>query len=307
MATPTGTVELLDATPTLGVLYGRALLTARSGGTVLPALRLELPAVRVDADAVADYAQVCGFAVGGAVPPTFPHMLAFPLQMRLMTDREFPLPAPGMVHLRNTITQRRPVVVGEPLRVAVHAERLVPHAKGAQVDLVSEVEARDAEGDGEVVWHSRSTYFVRGATVADPTGPTDPAAGPAPPEPAPRVGPRPHAVWRVPADTGRRYAAVSGDVNPIHVHGLAAKAFGMPGAIAHGMWTKARVLAALAGRYGPAFTADVVFRAPVRLPSTVHLFTAASPGGDGWDAALRSTTGNDQLLMTLREVRPATG
>lgn len=281
--------ETLDAAPTLGLLYGRALLTARSGGDTLPERTLELPGVRIDADAVADYAHVCGFPVGGDVPPTYPHMLAFGLQMRLMTDREFPLPAPGMVHLRNTITQRRALEVDEPLTVRVHAERLAAHPKGAQVDLLSQVLATD---DAFGVWHSRSTYFVRGAHAQE-------ASEPASPEPAPQVGGRPHGVWRVPGDIGRRYAAVSGDVNPIHINGLAAKAFGMPGTIAHGMWTKARVLAALTGRYGPAFTADAVFRAPVRTPSTVHLFTAAHDAE--WDAVLRSPRGKDHLLLTLRE------
>ena len=283
-----GITETLDGPPTLGVLYGRALLTARSGGTTLPERTLELAGARIDADAVADYDGVCGFAVGGVVPPTYPHMLAFPLQMRLMTDRDFPLPAPGMVHLRNTITQARPPLVGEPLRVAVHAERLVAHPKGAQVDLVAAV--RDT--DDVEIWHSRSTYFVRGASAPD-------AVDAAPAEPAPSVGTLPHAVWKVPGDIGRRYAAVSGDVNPIHMNGLAAKAFGMPGAIAHGMWTKAHALAALAGRHGPAFTVDAVFRAPLRTPSRAYLYTAGVDGG--WDVALRSTKGKDHLLMTLRE------
>jgi acyl dehydratase len=230
---------------------------------------------------------VCGFQVGADVPLTYPHMLAFPLQMRLMTDREFPLPAPGMVHLRNVISQRRALEVGEPLTLQVHAERLVAHPKGAQVDLVATIDTTD----GERSWHSRSTYFVRGASA-------DEASEPAPPEPAPVVGDRPHAVWKVPGDIGRRYAAVSGDVNPIHMNSLAAKAFGMPGTIAHGMWTKARVLGALSGRYGPATTVDAVFRAPLRTPSTALLYTAAVAGG--WDAALRSTTSKDHLLLTIR-------
>lgn len=279
--------ETLDAPPTLGVLYGRALLTARSGGHALPDRTLELAGTTISADAVADYAHVCGFQVGGDVPLTYPHMLAFPLQMRLMTDREFPLPAPGMVHLRNVITQRRALEVGEPLTLQVHAERLVAHPKGAQVDLVANVRTPD----GEVTWHSRSTYFVRGAQADD-------ASEPAPPEPAPAAGDRPHAVWKVPGDIGRRYAAVSGDVNPIHINGLAAKAFGMPGTIAHGMWSKARVLAALSGRYAPASTVDAVFRAPLRTPSTALLYTAAVK--DGWDAALRSSKGKDHLLLTIR-------
>ena len=294
--------ETLEHAPTLGTLYGRALLTARMGGDALPDRRLELPGVRIDPSALADYAHVCGFRVGGDLPLTYPHMLAFPLQMRLMTDREFPLPAPGMVHLRNVITRHRAIDVADTFTVAVHADRLVAHPKGAQVDLVTEVTVdgagrheaqRSWRGDhGDVVWNSRSTYFVRGAHAPD-------AETPAPPEPDPHVGDRPHAQWTVPGDIGRRYAAVSGDVNPIHVNGLAAKAFGMPGMIAHGMWAKARVLAALEGRHGDAVTADVVFRKPLTIPSQVHLFTAAAEGG--WDAALRSRKGKDHLLLALRQ------
>ena len=49
-------------------------------------------------------------------------------------------------------------------------------------------------------------------------------------------------------DIGRRYGAVSGDRNPIHLYPLTARLFGFRRAIAHGMWTKARCLAALEGR-----------------------------------------------------------
>lgn len=285
--------ETLDATPTLGLLYGRALFTARSGGSTLPDRRLELPGVRVDPAALAHYERVCGFAVGGDVPVTYPHMLAFPLQMQLMTGPDFPLPAPGMVHLRNTITQHRPLRADESVTVTVHAERLAAHPKGTQVDLVSSVSS--AEGS---IWDSRSTYFVRGARAPEDAPPADEGV---PPEPAPTVGTRPHAVWTVPGDIGRRYAAVSGDVNPIHLNPLTAKALGMPSTIAHGMWSKARAIAALAGRHGPAVTVDVVFRKPLVVPNRALLFTAAASDPAGWDVALRSPAGKDHLLMTLRE------
>ena len=86
-------------------------------------------------------------------------------------------------------------------------------------------------------------------------------------------------MLRVPDDIGRRYAAVSGDVNPIHLNPLAAKAFGFPRAIAHGMWTHARSLAALEGRLpaGP-LTVRAQFAKPVLLPSTVALHTAVDRG-----------------------------
>ena len=49
----------------------------------------------------------------------------------------------------------------------------------------------------------------------------------------------------VPGDIGRRYAGVSGDPNPIHMYAVTARLFGFKSAIAHGMWSYARVLAAL--------------------------------------------------------------
>jgi acyl dehydratase len=73
-------------------------------------------------------------------------------------------------------------------------------------------------------------------------------------------------VWTVGGDVGRRYARVSGDANPIHLHPLAAKPLGQPGAIAHGMWTKARCLAALEGRLPDAYAVDVRFKLPLRIP-----------------------------------------
>src|SRR5207253_10898170 len=90
----------------------------------------------------------------------------------------------------------------------------------------------------------------------------------------------PTAIWRVPASTGRRYAAVSGDVNPIHLNPLAARLFGFRRAIAHGMWLKARCVAALEGRLPDALTAIVEFKSPLLLPSTVGF--ASQSQGAGW-------------------------
>jgi acyl dehydratase len=92
-------------------------------------------------------------------------------------------------------------------------------------------------------------------------------------------GTAPEAIWQVPADIGRRYGAVSGDRNPIHLHNVSAKLFGMPRAIAHGMWLKARVLAALQSELPESFTAEVRFKRPVLLPARVGFSTAKAAGG----------------------------
>jgi acyl dehydratase len=275
--------------PALGPLYAKAAL-----GAVLPRRARSLPRtelvredVAVDLGHLADYARVCGFTLTGALPVTYPHVLAFGQQVALMAQRAFPLPLPGLVHVRNRIVAARRIDAGERLRIVVRAERFGPHPKGAQVDLVAEVTVA-----GEPVWTGRSTYLSRGANA--------PVAAATPADPLPDLGARPAAaVWRVSADTGRRYAAVSGDVNPIHLHPLAARAFGFPTAIAHGMWTAARALASLQGRIGDAVGYDAEFRKPLRLPSTVELRSAAVDGG--WDVAVAARSGAEHLRATVRE------
>jgi acyl dehydratase len=86
-------------------------------------------------------------------------------------------------------------------------------------------------------------------------------------------------VWRVPGDAGRRYAGVSGDRNPIHLHGLTARLFGQSSPIAHGMWLEARCLAALEGRVPEAATTEVRFKLPVPLGSKVAFTSHETPGG----------------------------
>jgi acyl dehydratase len=77
---------------------------------------------------------------------------------------------------------------------------------------------------------------------------------------------------------GRRYGAVSGDRNPIHMHALSAKALGFPRAIAHGMWTKARCLAALESTLPDAFGVEVRFRKPILLPARVEFASTTNDG-----------------------------
>ena len=266
--------QQLDSVPGLGGLYVKAV----AGSTVKPVLK-RVPAIGghfgggkpklpdrelvveagVDDEHLAEYDRVCGFTLRDELPPTYPHMLAFPLQMQLMTDTSFPFPVIGLVHIRNEIEQLRPIRDDEALTVRVHAGDLEPHPKGRQFVMHSEVSASN-----EPVWRSRSTYLRKGGG----SGETESRKQKAEVEP-----PEPTAVWEIPDDIGRRYAKVSGDSNPIHLRRSTAMAFGMPRPIAHGMWTKARCLAALEGQLPDSFTVDVSFKLPVYLPSKVDFRT----------------------------------
>ncbi|WP_406286716.1 MaoC family dehydratase [Streptomyces sp. NBC_00209] len=236
-------------------------------GATLPAGRLRLPAAPLVPGRLAAYRAICGFPATGPLPVTYPHVLAFPLAMRLMTRRDFPLPVTGLVHTWIEITAHRTLRPEDSLELTVYAAELSPHRRGTEVTVVTE--ARLA---GALVWESRSGYLSRHATRTEAPAPVTRTEAPppaTPPAPLPAL-----AEWRLPSDLGRRYAAASGDRNPIHLHPLTARLFGFPRAIAHGMWTVARCLAE---NPDPATlrTVRADFRAPVLLPGTV---TYASAG-----------------------------
>lgn len=247
-------------------MYARAALTLlpRRRGEGLPSTVLS-SSVSVDRDHVAEYDRVCGFRLSDTLPATYPHVLAFPLALDLMTASDFPFPVVGLVHVANRISLVRPISVEERLDLTVRAADLRPHDRGRQLDIVAE-----ATVDGELVWRDVSTYLRKEKSGQSSRSPDDP--------------PPASAVWKVPARIGSEYAAVSGDRNPIHTSTLAAKAFGFPRRIAHGMWSKARCLAALEGRLPSSYSVDVSFKRPILLPSTVT-FTA-SPTPSGWRFAL---------------------
>jgi hypothetical protein len=226
------------------------------GGGEIPDLTLVLDQVEVDRDRLAAYDRVCGFSLSDVLPATYPHMLAFPLQLALMTDGGFPFPAIGLVHIANRIVQHRPLRLSDELSLRVSSTPVEPHPRGRQFSLITEVRAGD-----ELVWEEVSTNLRRGSG-GDEAAQTQIEPPPADDLPV-------SATWRLPGDLGRRYGSVSGDLNPIHVHPLSARLFGFPSAIAHGMWTQARCLAALGPRLPERFTVDVAFRKPIVLPATV--------------------------------------
>jgi len=258
----------------------------RRGGSELPDSIYSLAEQHIDVDHLAAYERVCGFRTSGVLPPTYLHVRAFPVTVALMTEPTFPFPLIGLVHVANSITVHRPVTSDEVVSFEVGAADLRPHAAGTQLDLVV-----TATVEGETVWTGRSTYLRRGK-VSRPSGDkpkkttSDAPSGPV-------------ALVRVPDDIGRRYGAVSGDRNPIHLYGLSAKLFGFPSAIAHGMWLKARTLAALEGRLPDSFTVDVAFKTPVFLPTTVAITAAES--ADGWALDVRNArSGKPHLSGTVR-------
>lgn len=265
--------------------YPKALLRLVpfvGGGAQLPADELTRERVEIDRGDLTTYQRVCGFRVSDELPATYPHLIAFPLSMDLMTRLSFPFGVIGLVHVENAIERLRPVGADEILDMRVRTADLRPHDRGRQFDVVAE-----ATVGGEPVWRSRSTYLHREGGGGSSSSSKRRAEAP----PA-------SATWSVPGDIGRRYGAVSGDVNPIHLHPLSAKLFGFPRAIAHGMWVKARCLAALDGHLGEAYDVAARFKLPLPIPGKVA-FSTAVDGGERSFAVNDARSGKPHLAGTI--------
>lgn len=264
MALPVMVKAALPVVPGINQLPG----IKKTGGD-LPQVTLRRDDVVVERSAVERYAAVCGFPSRDVAPVPYLHMLAFPLHMQLMTDASFPFPAIGTVHLENSMTQHRPVAIGETVSLALTAADLRASTKGRAWDMNVVATVGD-----ETVWESRSTYLRIGKgdkENGDPGMSLDAITARGP-------------VWSLPDNLGRRYGAVSGDRNPIHLYPLTAKALGFPRHIAHGMWSKARCIAALENRLPDAVTVDVAFKKPIFLPGKAQF--GAEKTVTGYDFAL---------------------
>ena len=283
---PNQSIQLLTKMPSIATLYRRSITPKKhiaKNASEIPSQSIEIHRISLNRKKVEAYAEVCGFNYNKQnIPLTYPHILAFTLQLELMTRKAFPIPILGLVHLRNTITRLKPISIDAELSIAVVLSEARQTDKGIEVDFRSE-----ASNKGELVWHSVSTYLYRQKQTASQ------------PQVKKKHSPfkkfRYSEFWNLKENTGRRYAKVSGDANPIHIHKWAAQFFGFKQAVVHGMWTKARTIGAILPLIkSDKVTVSVEFKQPVFLPSKtiLHYQEVAS----GINLEVRNEA-NDKLHM----------
>jgi MaoC like domain len=271
---------ILGEMPSLSKLYLNAAATAArrrvlgaNADTVLPPASHEVRGVRASVDNLTTYQHLVGETASDVLPAGFIHALAFPVAMSVMNRDDFPLPLLGMIHLQNRVEQFAPVLFTDALDITARAENLRGHRSGTQLDIVSEVRGA---GGGEVLWRGTSVYLAKGVFLPGIDKPEGQRV------PSPFNAPDPTGVWQLGVDTGRAYAAVSGDFNPIHLSVLSAKALGMRRSIAHGMYLASRALADVGAVKGDAFSWDVTFEAPVFLPARVAIHISSIEAEGMW-------------------------
>lgn len=290
--------KVLSEVPSLVPLYAKAATGGKRSNrtTTLKTPALAVKGVEVSARRDEDFRRVVGAPpvdhVAGGAFFGHVHALIMPLQMELMAADDFPLPMMGLIHTSNTYTQLKPVPVGEKVDLEVRVAGFRAHRSGTEV-----VHEATVTRGGEVLVREESVYLAKGKKLDD-VEPLDPAAASSK---RPRFSvPVPTAQWRIPGSIGRTWAKVSGDWNPIHVTGLTAKALGMPGVVAHGMYTASRALAESDWPAGEPFEFHIEFGAPVIVPATVMV--AITRAGEVVDGEARG--GTDIVAWDRKKRRP---
>jgi len=229
-------------------------------GATLPTLERSALGVVADPTWLSDYRRVCGLADDGSLPTLAPQLMAAPLHLELLADRAFPIAAMGIVHVANRTEERVRLPDGAALDLVARVAGSRETALGVEIDLVTE-----ASYEGALAWKTTTTALSRRRGEA---------SGERPKREAPTAGvegaPLRSVIVRVPEDTGRRYARIAGDLNPIHQRAWLARPFGFRTAIVHGTWTVARALAECQDDLPlRPRVVEVRFRKPVPLPSSV--------------------------------------
>ncbi len=255
--------------PSVFRYFARAVFGKREAlvpeGRSVPRLQGSAEEVRARRNHVARYRRVCRFADDGALPITYPHVLAMPLHFALLTHPLFVVRLMGLIHVANEIHQIRPLPVNGDFRLRSWVEDFRDGDRGHEFELFTEFE----DGAG-TAWHEKSTLLARRAVSG---GRAARSVRQTLRYERPEEGTASASVDIVASRSiGRRYGWLSGDLNPIHLGDHGARWFGFDSAVAHGMWSMARSLAALdPGALVTPVRVHVDFKLPLFLPSMARL------------------------------------
>ena len=238
----------------------------------MPCIERTLPAGALDPKWLKAYCDCIGLPAvpQDCLPPLTLQIAAAPLHMAILADAAFPFPALGLVHMTQGVSQSRAIPADALLSLRAFSGEARLEKRGMSFGLITE-----ARLHGEVVWRGETR-----ALAIDRSRQPAPAVERSNPEASAATAGKPRCEVRlqVPEATGRHYAGIAGDLNPIHQHAFLARLFGFRRAIVHGTWTLARALVMSELSQLPAYNLQARFRRPVELPSAIRIRAFADGG-----------------------------
>ena len=229
--------------------------------------RIYTKTLNVDNKHYAAFCQEVDWPASEHAHPLYLQMLSLPLQMQCLLDKQSPFPLLGLIHAANKVWVLDHCDLSEPFECRVRFHEVRPHNRGWEVDVM--LEALQA---GNIVYRAVSSYLVKVKAVhVAPLGAKNDLHDDCDLENRALIGEISAA-----SNTGRRYAKLSGDYNPIHLSAISAKAFGFKRPIAHGMWTLSRAVSVFVSHQEHAQSTTLKeiycrFKKPVFLPADIHI------------------------------------
>lgn len=219
------------------------------------------------------------------LPPLVLQIAAAPLHMSIMADRAFPFRPFGIVHQSQRIEQWRTLNASASYDFRVFTSETREERRGISFGLITE-----AKQEGTLVWRSdvRILSLSRAPVKSGHTSRSRDELA----EPTPSYC---ESIF-VPEPTGRDYARIASDYNPVHIHAWLARPFGFRRAIAHGTWTLARALFLTGLPASPRYLLEARFLRPVDLPSTIVVSSSRGSIESERCLLVSSNVGNHPLI-----------
>lgn len=264
--------------PNLPGMFFRSLFTvARNDQAEAEAqtLRAEFTAPAFSVTQLTRYQQAFdGFV--SEVPLTLMYCLAQRVHLAQMLGEEFPWPAPGLVHVSNSLEQHHTIQPSEGfhIKAVIKLPARGPNVSPRRLRPKFTVEFWQ---QGQHVVTCVSEYQVMPKQSERPRKSRERKIVDAPCDSWQKIN-----VWSLGCKVARDYARLSGDFNPIHLHPLLSRWFGFEQPIIHGMYMSARALAEIERHaQRPVHKLDVTFKRPVPLPAQVTLWHQLHEDGSG--------------------------
>eukprot|EP00879_Flechtneria_rotunda_P006731 GHRR01007072.1.p1 GENE.GHRR01007072.1~~GHRR01007072.1.p1 ORF type:complete len:337 (+),score=120.13 GHRR01007072.1:178-1188(+) len=230
---------------------------------------------------------------GSSVPMMFLMAESFKLVMQVLTLPSFPVSVLGtVVNKRARYSYFRKVDASEQLTYSCTLNPTVRETISghAEFDLLLEAVSHDR---GDVVWQAVLTLvLMKPRTSKKKEG--DKAAGQQQSAEASKI----FDTWQLPENTGRAYAALDGDISPMHLYKVTAILMGFPSPVANVHLLSAKAEASIAckkaGTAEPAapFSLELEFKKPTLLPNKLSL------AGTGDFSVAAAAAGDYKLQLT---------
>lgn len=278
-----------SAPPSLIKIYLRAVLGAltkrRSLGsdvTRLPDIPKENLIFSIDPRHVQEFVNVVNrgdppssHGAPDTIPVTYLQCLLNAMPMKMLTHRKFPLDIIGSVHESFKVESWKALSISDSEELRASCYLLPEITRSDKNDLLFQVRTKiETEHGGERIMDITNEYRVLNpqrqtmkvslqsnkSTAEVPINYFDERTW------------QLLSTWNFPIDTGRAYAALNGDINPIHLFPVTAMLFGYKSCIAHGMYSVCKLVnekrfADLTTSKGPC-TVTARFTRPTMLPNS---------------------------------------